>query len=193
MKDTNDDTQTDDVTIEPENNEESGGKDPLVVVKKLKEKIKQLEEEKQEYLNNWQRDKADFINARKRDEEEKKEIRKYAAERLIDGLIPVLVSFDMAMSNKETWEKVDKNWRIGVEYIYNHFKQTLEQDGLKEVNPKGEKFDPMRDEAIEYVPVDDKNLEHSIIEVMQKGYTLNGKEIRAPKVKVGEYKEVTSQ
>ncbi len=189
MKDTNDDTQADDVTIEPENNEESGGKDPKEVVKKLKEKIKQLEEEKQEYLNGWQRDKADFINARKRDEEEKKEIRKYATERLIDGLIPVLESFDMAMANKETWEKVDKNWRIGVEYIYNHFKQTLEQDGLKEINPIGEKFDPMRDEAIEYVPVEEEKLEHTIIEVMQKGYTLNGKEIRAPKVKVGEYKQ----
>lgn len=190
----NEDTQqTDDITIEPENNEELGGKDPKEVVKKLKEKIKQLEGEKQEYLNGWQRDKADFINARKRDEEEKKEIRKYAAERLIDGLIPVLESFEMAMANKEAWEKVDKNWRIGVEYIYNHFKQTLEQDGLKEINPKGEKFDPMRDEALEYVPVDDKNLENTVVEVIQRGYTLNGKEIRAPKVKVGEYKLDTKE
>ncbi|MFA6463784.1 MAG: nucleotide exchange factor GrpE [Candidatus Paceibacterota bacterium] len=184
----NEDTQQDDVTIEPENNEESGGKDPREVVRKLKEKISLLEEQNKEYLSGWQRDKADFINARKRDEEEKKEIRKYATERLIDGLIPVLESFDMAMGNKEAWEKVDKNWRIGVEYIYNHFRQTLEQDGLNEINPLGKKFDSTRDEAIEYVPTADKNLEDTVIEVVQKGYSLNGKEIKAPKVKVGEYK-----
>ncbi|MEI6478965.1 MAG: nucleotide exchange factor GrpE, partial [bacterium] len=134
------------------------GKDPKEAVKKLKEKISRLEEEKKEYLAGWQRDKADFINARKRDEEERKEIVKYSTERLIDALIPVLESFNMAMSNKETWEKVDKNWRIGVEYIYNHFKQTLEQEGLKEIDPKGKKFDPMRDEALEYVHTHDKDL-----------------------------------
>ncbi len=158
-------------------------------IKELKEKIKLLESEKMDYLTNWQRDKADFINARKRDEVERKEIIKYASERLIDGLIPVLESFDMAMSNKEAWEKVDKNWRIGVEYIYNHFKQTLEQDGLKEINPVGEKFDPMRDEAIEYVVVEEKDMDQIITNVIQKGYSLNGKELRAPKVKVGEYKK----
>jgi molecular chaperone GrpE (heat shock protein) len=63
-------------------------------------------------FSGWQRAKADLLNARKRDEEEKKEYIKFANERMIEDLLPVLQSFDMAMGNKEAWEKADKNWRI---------------------------------------------------------------------------------
>ena len=149
-------------------------------VKVLKEKIKKLTEEKQEYLNNWQRDKADFINARKRDEEAQKDFARFSNESLISELLPVLESFHMAMGNKEAWEKADKNWRIGVEYIYNQLKKVLEEFGLKEIDPIGKVFDPMRDEAIEHEK--DGNI---VTFVIQKGYELHGKVLKAPKVKVG--------
>lgn len=158
-------------------------------LKKLREKIKKLEAENREYLTGWQRAKADLINARKRDEAERGEFVKYANERLIDGLIPVLDSFEMAMGNKEAWEKADKNWRVGVEYIYNQLKKTLSDAGLEEVDPTGQKFDATRDEASEYVPVDSESKDHVIIQVIQKGYTLNGKAMRPPKVKVGEFRK----
>ena len=87
------------------------------MIKKLREKLKKAESEKQEYLTGWQRDKAEFINARKRDQEDKQSFIKFANENLVSELIPVMESFDMAMGNKEAWETVDKNWRIGVEYI----------------------------------------------------------------------------
>ncbi len=160
----------------------------LDAVKKLKEKLKAVEKEKQEYLVGWQRAKADLINARKRDEADRQEFVKFANERLVEGLIPVLESFDMAMANKETWEKVDKNWRTGVEYIYSQLKKVLNDAGLEEINPIGQVFDINRDEASEYVEVADKNEHHKIISVVQKGYTLNGRSLRPPKVKVGEHK-----
>jgi molecular chaperone GrpE len=157
-------------------------------IKKLREKLKKSEAERQEYLTGWQRAKADLINARKRDEADHKEFIKFANERLIDGLIPVLDSFELAMRNKEAWEKADKNWRIGVESIANQLKKALTDAGLEEVNPVGQKFDPMRDEAASYEPVDSEDKNHVIIGVVQKGYTLNGRPMRPAKVKVGEFK-----
>lgn len=158
-------------------------------IKKLKEKLKACEAQKQEYLDGWQRSKADFINLRKRDEEDKKEFIKFANERLVEELIPVLDSFQMAFGNKEAWEKADKNWRMGVEYIHSQLISTLERHGIKEINPIGEKFDITRDEAVGYVPTEKESEDQTILAVTQKGYTLHGKTIRATKVTVGEYKK----
>lgn len=152
-------------------------------IKKLREKLKKALAEKQEYLTGWQKDKADFVNARKRDAESQKEFIKYTNESLISELFPVLDSFNMAMGNKEVWEKADKNWRMGVEHIANQLKKVLEDHGLKEVDPIGQKFDPMRDEAIE-----DGKESDIVTTVVQKGYALNGKIVKAPKVKVGQKK-----
>lgn len=165
-----------DITIEAEEN----GDD---LIKSLKGKLKKAIEEKQEYLNNWQRDKAEFLNARKRDQESQKDFARFSNENLISELIPVLDSFNMAMGNKEAWEKADKNWRIGVEYIANQLKKILEDFGLKEIDPIGKPFDPMRDEAIE-----DGKGSNIVTTVIQKGYELNGKILKAPKVKIGEVK-----
>lgn len=177
----NDDADTlDDSVIAEEN--------AIQAVKVLKEKLKKAEQEKQEYLVGWQRAKADLINARKRDEADRLEFVKYANERLVEGLIPVLESFDLAIGNKESWEKVDKNWRVGVEYIYSQLKKVLNESGLEEVDPLGKAFDVNRDEASEYAPVTEEKDNHKIIAVVQKGYTLNGRVLRPPKVKVGEWK-----
>lgn len=182
VADVSDDSDTlDDSVIVEEN--------ALEAVKKLKEKLKQANAEKQEYLVGWQRAKADLINARKRDEAERQEFIKFSNERLIESIVPVMESFDMAMANKETWEKVDKNWRIGVEYIYSQLKKVLSDAGLEEINPLGQTFDINRDEASEYVPVEKESDHHKIVAVVQKGYTLNGKAMRPPKVKVGEFKK----
>ena len=162
-------------------------------VTKLKEKLKTALEEKQKYLDGWQRDKAEFLNARKRDREAQAEFLKFAKEDIVTELLPVLQSFEMAMANKEAWEKVDKNWRIGVEYISNQLKTVLETHGLKDVNPIGLQFDPMRDEAQEFVPVENAEQNNKVMEVIQKGYELNGKQLRAPKVKVGEFKKADSE
>ena len=182
-----DDTAKDDITFEDEDGEGST-LNPAAKIKQLREKLKKSEAERMEYLSGWQRAKADLINARKRDEEDKKDFLKFANEELIGEMLTVLDSFTMAFANKEAWEKVDKNWRLGVEYIYSQLLSTLERFNLMVVDPKGQKFDPSLHISIENVPVTDKAQDGMILEVLQKGYTLNGKEIRAPKVKVGEFK-----
>lgn len=159
------------------------------LVKKLKEKIKALEKEKQEYMNGWQRERADFVNYKKRIENEKVETVKYANENLIAELLTVIESFDMAFSNKEVWEKVDKNWRVGVEYIHSQFLKILKENGLVELDPVGEKFDPMNHVADELKHTDNEKEDGIILKVNKKGFSLNGRVIVAPKVVVGEYKK----
>lgn len=158
-------------------------------IKKLREQLKAMQKERDEYLTGWQRAKADLINARQRDEADKKEFVKFANERLIDGLIPILDSFELAFNNKESWEQADKNWRAGVEFIHQQLKKALTEAGLEEINPLGEKFVPTRDEVVEYLPVELESDDHKILALVQKGYSLNGRPMRPPKVKVGEFKK----
>lgn len=157
-------------------------------VKKLREKLKIIEGERQEYLTGWQRAKADLINARRQDEKDKQEFIKFANERLVMEILPVVTNFEMAMANKEAWERVDKNWRIGVEHLYNQLVKVLKDHGVVEINPVGIAYDPARDETAGHEPVTDSSKEGMVVSVVQKGYSLNGKTLIAPKVMVGEYK-----
>lgn len=158
------------------------------LVKTLREKLKIREKEKQEYMDGWQRERADFVNYKKRVENEKAELIKYANESLVEDLVPVLDSFEMAYANREAWEKVDKNWRVGVEYIHTHLIKVLKDNGIEEMNPVGQKFDPALHVAEEMEKVDDESKVGVILFVKKKGYSLNGRVILAPKVVVGESK-----
>ena len=173
--------QVDDVIVDEENEA------PEALVKKLKEKIKILEKEKQENLDGWQRERADFINYKKRIENEKVEVIKYANESLLEEITQVLDSFEMAFSNKEAWEKVDKNWRIGVEYIHTQLLKILDENNFKVMNPIGEKFDPKFHIAVEHVTTDDEKKDGVIIEVKKKGYILNDRVMKAAQVVVAEF------
>ena len=164
------------------------------LLSKLREKIKNLETEKQENLKGWQRERADFVNFRKRSEEEKRELVKFANEALIGDVIPVLESFEMAFSNGKAWESLPIEWRKGVEYIYNQLLSALKNKGLEELSPpKGEKFDPSIHIAELSSSTFDKKEDNVIIQVVKKGYRLNGKIITPPRVVVAEYKEENSE
>ena len=175
----------DDVVFE--DNTEVTGADYKQKTDKLRAKIKELEKKNAELLNAWQRDKADFLNARKRDEEQKADFFKFSKVDIISELLSVLDSFESAFKNKEAWEKADKNWRVGVEYIHTQLMDIMNQNGLKVINPMGEQYDINRDDAVETVKVDDKKDNDKILDVVRVGYELHGKELRAPKVKIGHF------
>lgn len=176
-----------DFVFEEDSSEEGNGVSAKQKIDKLKEKLEKCEALKQEYLDGWQRAKADFINEKKREAEANKLSIKFANENLILEIIPILDSFDMAFSNKEAWEKAPKDWRIGVEYIYNQFVTVLQDNGIEIINPPlNSNFDPSLHTSVDTVKVKDKNLENKILAVIQKGYKLNGRLIREAKVKIGE-------
>src|SRR3989344_5595944 len=164
------------------------------LISKLRERLKECEIEKQNNLNGWQRERADFVNFKKRSEEKKKEFIKFANEVLISDIIPVLESFEMAFSNKKVWESLPEEWRKGVEYIHSQLLNALKDNGLEELNPpKGEKFDPSVHIAESSSSTFDKKEDNVIIQVVKKGYRLNGKTIIPPRVIVAEYHEGKSE
>ena len=147
---------------------------------------KQVEELKEKYdeLNDkYLRLFSEFDNYRKRTAKEKIELSKTASESIMIDLLPILDDFERAlqtMENKET----DANYE-GVVLIYNKFKRTLEQKGLEEINAKDAVFDTDEHEALTNVPVTDEAQKGKVLDVIQKGYKLNGKVIRYARVVVG--------
>lgn len=158
-------------------------------LKKLKDKLKTCESERQEYLTGWQRAKADYINLTREHEKSRQEFGAYADEDFFEDLLPVLESFSMAFSNKETWEKAPKEWRAGVEYIHSQFIEALKQHHIAEYTPAvGEKLDPRLHAPVATVLVEDEKFDHAIVEVIKNGYKRADKILRPADVKIGEYK-----
>lgn len=164
-----------------EDGDELSAKDKI---KQLRDKLKVSEKERMEYLTGWQRAKADYVNLQKEEEGKRKELRAYITTQIVEDLLPTLDAFDVAMGNKEAWEKVDANWRAGVEYIYQQILKTLEGYNVTKIGKIGEAFDHNIHESIETVPVDDSNLDHTIASITQYGYKIGDKVIRPARVKV---------
>ncbi|MDQ5971476.1 MAG: molecular chaperone GrpE [Patescibacteria group bacterium] len=154
------------------------------IVKKLREDLKICRKEKEEYLTGWQRAKADYVNLQKDSNAKYKEIRTMVTGNMVEDLLPVLDSFNMAMGNKEAWEKVDANWRNGVEYIHQQFLRVLADNNVTALDQVDVMFDPMLHESIETIPTDDESKDHKIAQVVQTGYKIGEKVIRPARVKV---------
>lgn len=158
-------------------------------IKKLRAKLKTAVEEKQAYLNGWQRDKAEFVNARKRDEEAKTDFLKFSKQGIIEEILPVLDSFDMALGKSDASgaaKEVPKEWRDGVERIQNQFMGILAKHGVKAFGEVGDAFDPNLHHSIGMVKTENKDDDHKVAEILQKGYLMQEKVVRPALVKVFE-------
>ncbi len=161
--------------------EELSGKD---VPKKLRERIKILEKEKQEYMEGWQRAKADYANREGQIAKERAEFVKIANKKLIQDVLPTLDNYDAARANQEAWNKVDDGWRMGIEYIFSSLVAKLEGNGLKQYGDLGDLFNSAEYEAVEIIETDDSNMDNKVAQVMQKGYKIGESILRPARVKV---------
>ncbi len=178
---------SDDVSFEEVNEEGDSPAGGDAIIKKLREKIKKLEGEKQEYLDLSQRTRADYANFKKEVESSRISDRKFATKRFIEELLPVLDAYDMAQANKESWEKVDQNWRMGIEYIFGQLRAVLEKEGVVQFGKVGEVFDPHLHESMETVSVTDENQNDTIVQILQKGYNMGDIILRPARVHVGQF------
>ncbi len=154
-------------------------------IKALREKLKESEAKAKEYLDGWQRAQADMVNANKKQAEDRMNVIKMAGERVFESIIPTFDSFEMAKANKEAWEKVDANWRVGIEYIFSNLQNVLADDGLKKWAPSaGDTFDVNTMQAVEEIETDDEAKDHTVESLVQSGYKLYEKLLREAKVKV---------
>ncbi len=128
---------------------------------------------------------AEFDNYRKRTLREKIELSQSGGESVIKRLLPIIDDFDRAMNSMRVTDDCNAV-KAGLELIYSKVNEFLKQNGVKEIEAMNEPFDGDRHEAVTTIPVDDETKKGLIIDVTQKGYTLNEKVIRFPKVVVGE-------
>ena len=168
-----------DVEVEMEDEREPNDK-----IKKLRTKLRECEQEKGEYLEGWQRVKADLVNIKKEMLERENRAEERGCERIVEAVAPVLDSFDMAMSG-ESWEHVDEGWRNGVAGIHTQLTNALQANGLTIIDPTGEAFNPLEHESVSIEHVEDTSLDNMVTQTLQKGLKVNDRIIRAAKVVVG--------
>ena len=158
---------------------------------KEKARIEELEKKVEELENKTAKDKDDYIrlmaefdNYRRRTSQEKLELVSMASTDTIKGLLPVLDDCERAL--KVLMESNDSDAaKEGTELIYNKLMSYLKTKGLAVIEAMGQDFDTDLHEAVAQFPVQEDAQKGKVFDVVQTGYTLNGKVIRFAKVVVG--------
>ena len=125
---------------------------------------------------------AEMENVRRRAQRDVENAHKFAVEKLLGELLPVVDSLEKAEELAKTTDNAD-SMAEGISLSLKLFVSTLEKSGIALVDPLGEPFDPQLHEAMAMVPNPDAE-PNSVMDVMQRGYTLNGRLVRAAKVVV---------
>src|SRR5690606_10067937 len=128
---------------------------------------------------------AEFDNYKKRTAKEKIDLMQSAGKDVILKLLPVVDDFDRSLSFMKD-VPADDPMNQGIDLGYHKLKNTIEQLGVKEIEVIGQPFDPEFQEAITLVPAPTPDLKDKVIDVIEKGYTLNDNVIRFAKVVVGQ-------
>lgn len=169
-------------SIHDEDSLDSKDMSPPEKILTLEAELIQAKAKANEHYEHLLRLQADFDNYRKRTQKEKAEIIKYASERIVGELLPVLDNFDRALSAAQV--KPDFSaFSQGVEMILRQLQTALSKEGLKAIEAVGQQFDPNLHDAVLRVE-SEEHPENTVVDELQKGYYLKEKVIRPSMVKV---------
>jgi len=147
-------------------------------LKKLEEKSGLCDERHDQLL----RLHAEFDNFKKRTAREYESLAKFANEKLINEILPVVDNFKRAVDSADKVSNI-KDLKKGIELVLKQFEDILRQNGLEEIQSHGTQFNPDKHEAVMQVETD-KHPEDTVVEEVSTGYKLHGKVIRPSLVKV---------
>jgi molecular chaperone GrpE len=148
----------------------------------LRKELEEIRQKSAEYLDGWQRARAEFANFKKRMERERQQAHQTAAGSIIRRYLEIVDDLERALKNKPT-NGEGAEWAGGIELIYRKLISILEAEGVTSIEPQGQLFDPNLHEAISH----EENPDHEsgeIIEVVQSGYMLDGRVLRPARVRV---------
>ncbi|MEE9160802.1 MAG: nucleotide exchange factor GrpE [Gammaproteobacteria bacterium] len=150
---------------------------PEVTIELLFEQIEALKTSAADSLDKAVRAQAELDNVRKRTSRDIENAHKYALEKFINELLPVLDSMELGLNASDNVEDAS-SLREGMELTMKMFCSSLEKSGVSPVDPqKGDKFNPDQHEAVNMQEVDDAE-SGTVVTTLQKGYELNGRLIR---------------
>lgn len=148
----------------------------------LQAELSKTRSEAAEYLEGWQRSRAEFANFKKRVERDQALVYQNAASSVIRRYIDVIDDLERALKNSpQSGEGLA--WAGGIELIYRKFLSILESEGVTQMDPTGEIFDPNLHEAVTSEDSPDHE-SGEIIEVLQKGYLIGDRVLRPAMVRV---------
>ena len=174
-----DDIDPEDVVVEPENgNEEIEGNGEQTLAK-LRSDLATARKEKQEYMDGWQRAKADYVNLLKRFETETKTAKVQGVVKAVETLLP---AFDALERSKEHGDMPE-----GFTAIARQLESAFASLGLTAMGEIGEQFDPMLHEALGQDPADSAEADDTITAVLEKGWKIGDDVIRPAKVRVAHF------
>lgn len=128
---------------------------------------------------------AEYDNYRKRTVKEKTELIKYAGERIIVDLLPVIDDFERALQHLDDAKDIEA-LKKGINLIYSKFQEYLRQQGVALIEVNNEPFDSEIHEAVTKIPAPSEKMKGKVVDCILKGYKLNDRVIRHPKVVIGE-------
>lgn len=167
-----------------ETGEGSEGEKVLSEMEQMAKKVEEAEAKAAEATDKYVRMAAEFDNFRRRTAKERIELISTAGEDVIKGLLPILDDCERALQVLR--QSNDSAAAIeGTELIYTKLMNFLKGRGLAVIEAKEKELDTEFHEAVAQFPVEEKEKKNKIIDVVQQGYTLNGKVIRYAKVVVG--------
>lgn len=135
-----------------------------------------------EYLDGWQRERAEFTNYKKRMEREREQQRETIKGNVIRGYLEIVDDLELALKNRPT-EGDGASWSQGIELVYRKLLGLLESEGVQPMQADGQQFDPNLHEAISQEPREDLE-SGQIIEVVKNGYFIGERLLRPAKVRV---------
>ena len=149
------------------------------------QEVEKLQQEYDELNDSYLRLNAEFDNFRKRTIKEKADIIKSGGERVLNNIITLVDDFERALSALHASDDRDAMLE-GMDLIYSKFISFLKQNGVEEIEALGLPFNSDTFEAVTTIPAQDESQKGVVVDCIQKGYKLNDKIIRFPKVVVGE-------
>ena len=158
--------------------------DQKTKIEELEATISQMEEKAAKDMDDYLRLMAEFDNYRRRTSQEKLEIVSMASTETIKGLLPILDDCERALKVLQDSNDSEAA-KEGTELIYNKLISYLKSKGLAVIDALDQTFDTDLHEAVAQFPVEDEEKKGKVFDVVQTGYTLNGKVIRFAKVVVG--------
>lgn len=168
----------------PDNGEQRSVQEEIDIVNK--NKLNQALNKISELEDKLIRKDAEMVNYRKRKEEEVNRMLKFCNEDLIKEMLPIIDNFERAIqASDEGLSDTEKSYHTGVKMIYTHLVNLLEKFDVKPIDGCNQPFDPVYHNAIMMEKREGIN-SGMVIEVLQKGYILKDKVIRAAMVKVSE-------
>ena len=174
-----DDIDPEDVVIEPEHSEEAGERKPEEKIAKMRDELSACRKDKQEYMDGWQRAKADYVNLLKRIETDGAAAAVRGKVGAVETLLP---AFDALEREKEHGEIPE-----GFLAIAKQLESSFAALGLVGFGEVGEKFDPAFHDALGQDPTDDSEADDTITTVLGKGWKVGDTVIRPAKVRVAHY------